>query len=381
MAVRILFGGNFINKGAEAMAHTMVELLRKKYPNDEPVLLDLFPSKYGVELQKVPFRVVNMHVRTLFRLQFPLLKPLLKPTPKSAPEEEIARLWAQAKGFYDISGYGVSAHNQQPIWTLATIFPALWARHRNIPVYLMPQSLGPFHYTGWKKWILKPLVRKYLNVPQVIFIREAISRTYLKPFRTSGIEDSLDLVLLNPSVLPQIKEPTKAIALIPNKQITKFLPMAEVAQIFASLANQCSQNGYTIHLLAHASDDHSLNEAIYQLIEQKNNTIWYRDTLSVPETEALLAEMTGVITARYHGLVHALKAGKPCLVIGWAHKYEALLRTMELQEYYADCSNSEQMNGLPHLAHHWLETGIHHGAEIARKVSELQQTSRLFELI
>jgi hypothetical protein len=74
MAKRIIFGGNFINKGAEALTLTTVEMLRKKYPADEPVLLDLFPSQFGAAKTTFPFEIVNMHVRTLYRIHFPFLK-------------------------------------------------------------------------------------------------------------------------------------------------------------------------------------------------------------------------------------------------------------------------------------------------------------------
>ena len=76
MSKVIIFGGNFRNKGAEALTYSLINLLKVKHPDAEPVLLDLFPSKYGDAKNDYPFTIVNMHVRTLLRLQFGWLKLL-----------------------------------------------------------------------------------------------------------------------------------------------------------------------------------------------------------------------------------------------------------------------------------------------------------------
>ncbi len=380
MAKRIIYGGNFINKGAEALTLTTVEMLRRKYPKDEPMLLDLFPTKFGYDKQRYDFKIVNMHVRTLYRLKFPFLKLFFKESKKSDDEKDIKSLFNNAAGFYDISGYGISSHNQKWMWTLATMIPAFWAKSRNIPVVLLPQSLGPFNFTGWKKIFIKPIVKKYLRIPQTIFIREKVSRKYLEPIRTEGIINSYDLVLLNPA-----KHSTavaeKAIALIPNRQLTNFMAYPQVAELFAGLARQSIDAGYKVHLFAHATDDLKLCMMIYDLIPQKNQTILYQNDFTVPETEELIAKMSGVITARYHGLVHAIKAGKPSFVIGWATKYRSLLEAIDQQEYYLDLSVTTNTDKLPETYSKWLDTGINDGAKIKAKVDKIQSESVLMNYL
>lgn len=380
MAKRIIYGGNFINKGAEALTLTTVEMLRRKFPQDEPVLLDLFPSKFGADKQKYDFEIVNMHVRTLYRLKFPLLKLFFKQSHKSDDEKLIKQLFDDASGYYDISGYGISSHNQKPIWTLANMIPAFWAKKKGIPVVLMPQSLGPFDFKGVKKLLLKPLVKRYLKVPKTIFIREAVSRQYLAPIRTQGIIDSFDLVLVNPSK-HTVVSPEKAIALIPNRQLTNFIPFDEVAKLFASLAQQSIDGGYAVHLFAHANDDAKLCELIYNMIGDKSKTVYYKNDFTIPETEDLLSKMTGVITARYHGLVHAIKAGKPSFVVGWATKYGALLEAIDQAQYYIDLSLTTDISTLPKSYGEWLKTGINDGEKIKQKVEKIQSESVLMDYL
>lgn len=380
MDKRIIYGGNFINKGAEALTRTTVEMLKNKYPGDEPVLLDLFPTQFGADRHRHGFKIINMHVRTLYRMHFPILKLFFKQSSKSSEEKNIKSLFNQAAGFYDISGYGISSHNQNPMWTLATMIPAFWAAKRNIPVVLLPQSLGPFDYKGWKKLILKPIVARYLKIPKTIFIRESVSRSYLAPFRTDGIIDSFDLVLLNPIRLQDKTEPG-AIALIPNRQLTNFMPWGDVAKLFASLADKAIARGHSIHIFAHAGDDKKLCADIYDAITKKKDVIHYQTELNVPETEILLSRMQAVITARYHGLVHAYKQGKPCFTIGWATKYRSLIEAMEQQNFYADLSEEHDATIIALKFNNWLEKGLHDGPSIKQSIQFIQEESQLMNYL
>ncbi len=78
MAVRLITGGNFINYGARSMLFCLVDDLKKKYPNDTIVLIDLFPTLSDTQKSNYTFEIVNMHVRTLFRISFPILKLFFK---------------------------------------------------------------------------------------------------------------------------------------------------------------------------------------------------------------------------------------------------------------------------------------------------------------
>jgi hypothetical protein len=62
----VITGGNFVNKGAESMLMSTVNAIRTHFPGYEPVLLDLFPTVKPSDKDKFSFRIVNMHVRSLF---------------------------------------------------------------------------------------------------------------------------------------------------------------------------------------------------------------------------------------------------------------------------------------------------------------------------
>ncbi len=379
MKYRIIYGGNFVNKGAEALTLSAVDILREKFPDDEPVLLNLFPNKFGDELNIYDFKVVNMHIRTLFRMHFPILKFILRKSPKSDDEKEIKQLFENAKGFYDINGYGVSAHNQDAIWTLATMFPVFWAQKKDIPVILLPQSLGPFNFKGWKKLFIKPLIRKYLNIPKTVFVRENESVEEVKAIRKSEVYHSNDLVVLNPLKITNSSE--NSIAVIPNRQLTNFLPFDKVVEIFTNVIKNITDNNYKVYLFAHSTDDFKLCQKIYDNLLDNNNVTHYSDNFSVRETEEILSRMKGVITSRYHGLVHALRAGKPVMTIGWAKKYHSLLKSVGQDEFYSDLSKNHNINEIYTILNSWLEDGLNNSEFIKNRISEIQAQSNLKEYL
>ncbi len=380
MSKRIIYGGNFINKGAEALTLSAVDILRKKFPNDTPVLLNLFPNKFGKEKDAYDFKIVNMHVRTLFRLQYPILKLILKKSPKSDDEKLIKSLFDNANGFYDINGYGISSHNQQIIWTLATIFPAFWANKKNIPVVLLPQSLGPFNFKGWKKIFIKPLVNRYLKIPKTIFIREKENKKEVENIRKNRVFHSNDLVILNP-LNNKNREIKNSIALIPNRQLTNFLSTEKLSSLYAKIIKKVNLKGYEIDLFAHSTDDFNLCENIYNKVENKNKITYHKNDLSIKETEELISKMRGVITSRYHGLVHSLRAGKPSMSIGWASKYSSLLKAVAQEEFYFDMSKNDKVDGIFLILDNWLENGLKNSNIIIDKIHQIQSESRLTDYL
>ncbi len=343
----LITGGNFINKGAQSMLFCLVDSLKKNYPTAEVVMIDIFPTLH--EDQKAPyaFGIVNMHIRTLLRMAFPFLKLIVRPKPISNPEKEIWQHFDTADLVLDISGYGVSSHNQSPLWTFATLFPVILAKKRKVPFVFLPQSIGPFDFKGWKKMVVWPLIKKYLKYPKVIFIREPKCREALSKVRTdAGVIDSFDLVLQSSNLnldniykssyeVENVDIKKGAIVVIPNKQLTKLQSEETVVSIFVSMINALINDGREVVIVRHSADDKVLCQKISDEVNNNRLGIVNQD-LTPNQIEHIFQQSSMVISARYHGLIHALKQKKPCMVIGWAHKYEHVMKSFSLEAYYSD---------------------------------------------
>lgn len=335
------------------MLFCLVDELKRKYPLAEIVMMDLFPTLQGEEKKIFTFKVVNMHIRSLLRIAFPVLKLLVKPKPISNPEAEIKNHFRSADIILDISGYGVSSHNQHPIWTYATLFPVKYAKKHHVRFVFLPQSIGPFNFRGWKKIVVWPLIKKYLQYPETIFIREPEARKHLEKIKTKQVVDSFDLVLQSAKIDAAniFKNPGKfihktasvkngSILLIPNKQLTRFISKNEVVQIFTSIINTLTQQNQRVVILRHSADDKEICDLIYEASKGTQVQLINED-LDPLQLQEIFDSSNMVVAARYHGLIHALKLSKPCLVLGWANKYNHVMDTFGLSNYYFDITNMD----------------------------------------
>lgn len=363
MAIRIITGGNFVNYGARSMLFCVVESLQQKYPNDTIVLTDLFPLLSDEEKKQYNFTIVNMHVRSLFRISFPILKLLFKSSIKSDDEKTIEKYLKEAVAIYDISGYGISSHNQALLWTVATLLPMRRAKKQGIPFYILPQSLGPFNYTGLKKLLLFPFVKKYLKAAKYIFAREQEGKECINAFRHENVMLSPDIVLQwsgnnlgklhnIKSSIQHIEVPQNSVALVPNKQIFKILGKDNTVNLFTRIGNKVIEKGYQLIIIKHSEDDKELCNNIANKLN--NNMVHVIDNNLMPdEIIQLFEKMEAVISARYHGLVHALRCNSPVFSLGWAIKYKQLMHLYNLDEFHLslekDFTNDELLERVENL--------------------------------
>ncbi len=352
MAVRLITGGNFINYGARSMLFCLVDDLKKKYPNDTIVLIDLFPTLSDTQKSNYTFEIVNMHVRTLFRISFPILKLFFKPSPKSDSEKKVINFFKNASAIYDISGYGISSHNQGLIWTIAILLPMRFANRQNIPYYILPQSIGPFKFKGLKKWILFPIIKKYIRLAKYIFTRERLGMEYVKAIRTNDLFVSPDIVLQwsgnnfnhlfvnnNKDIeLPAVQP--RSIGIIPNKQMFNFLGTEGTVSLFSYISNYFIKKGFHVYIIKHSLDDDKLCINIADSIDNKSSTNLINSNLSADQILGIIRQLEGVVSARYHGLVHALKCNKPVFSLGWANKYHELMSLYDLNELHISIESS-----------------------------------------
>ena len=198
-----------------------------------------------------------------------------------------------------------------------------------------------------------PLIKKYLKYPKIIFIREPDCRKHLEKINVKQVIDSFDLVLQSSkihyenifsgsrsSVKNKFNISKESIIVIPNKQLTKFKTQEEIIQIFSSLVEVMLKQDQKVVILCHSSDDKEICSLIAKKSENKNVCLINED-LNPLELQDVFESSKMVIAARYHGLIHALKLNKPCVVLGWANKYDHVMNEFGLNEFYFDIRKLE----------------------------------------
>ncbi len=323
------------------MLMATVDGIRKNFPGYEPVLLDLFPTQTEENKSGSDFRIVNMHVRTLFRIAFPFLKLVFKPKPISDGESEIKDLFATASAVFDISGYGLSSHNQPLLWSVAYLLPFRLARENRVPVWLLPQSFGPFNFHGLRWILFKLWGQSLLNYPEIAFAREPEGLKALKEVRRKPCLLSMDVVLHSDlKVRPQQNH---EVIVIPNRQLFNFSDPDKVVCLFSDIITGFEEKGFRVRMVRHSRDDQDLCRKIVE--KHNQNSLFFNDSDDTIETlHEVVSRGQIVVSARYHGAIHALKYRKPVLIIGWAEKYRYLAKAFGIEETLIDLQNESLDN-------------------------------------
>lgn len=343
----IITGGGMVNKGAQAMTLIAVHELRVRFPDHRiflysPVELankKLDKSQFAFDFTGwYPMKFANCQHNPLQRAII-----LLHNRSELLEAEEIYR---NTDFIMDISGYALGSNWNDKICNdfLDTLE---FAQGFNIPVYLMPQSFGPFDF-GPERRNLDARIRRLLPTAKVIFAREqegydALVHTYgLKNVRLAH-----DLVLANrgitlsnvftkPPVIDLPEIPPESVAVIPNSMNANVSSQDAVLAIYTEVIDELLRRGKRVYLLSHSTMDASLCRSLKERFEAREDVILLEQDFSCLEFNALVARFQYLVASRFHSIVHAYKNGVPCVALGWATKYQSLLALFGQEQYVFD---------------------------------------------
>lgn len=399
----MIVGGNFNNKGAQAMTFTVINEIRKR--DSAATICMVSSSDYNKDNQNYNINFLPQSLFTLlysaggvYKLLSKIGDKLLYPLYLCLRSRERTNYFSitsyqqeldSTDYIIDISGFALSSK-----WgflsSLQYMLRIISAQKHNIPFYILPQSFGPFNYSKKDNFIIKHLMKKYLPYPKVIFAREQEGYDALQNIvRLPNLKLSPDLVLQSTEIrleniytkLPQFTDiniKNSSIALIPNLRITdriKGQSIERLLQLYKIIIDNLLTNGKTVYLLIHAGEDAIITTRIKELYLDEERVINVPEELNCFEFEKFIEECDFAIASRYHAIVHSYKKGVPCMVFGWAVKYDELTRLMSQERYYHDMRSPISMEKVTEnlefmLQNHSLESKI-----IKEKLSEIQRHS------
>lgn len=246
----------------------------------------------------------------------------------------------------DVSGYALGSN-----WSASTCNRYLdhleFALAFGIPVYLMPQSFGPFDF-GPDRQALHARIQRLLPTARVIFAREqegydALVNTY----RLTNVRLAQDLVLSNAGInlanvftsapslaLPDIRP--NSVAVIPNSMNASVSDQDAVLALYTSAISALLDHGKTVYLLRHSAMDSALCSELKDPFISQENVILLDQDFSCLEFNELVKQFQYLVASRFHSIVHAFKNGTPCIALGWAAKYHDLLKLFGQEQYVLD---------------------------------------------
>lgn len=360
----IITGGELFNKGAQAMTFVAVSELKKRFPNHEIYLLsEMDLERPSAVRERYAFSFTGWYPIKFARCQN---NPLLRLSCKLRNRAELAnaeQLYQACDMMVDISGYALGSN-----WSIRNNSRYLdhleFAQAFGIPVYLMPQSFGPFNF-GSEHPGIDERCRKLLPMCKAILAREregydALVNTY----GLTNVQLATDLVLNNKGIdlsnifnaipdftLPEIA--TGSIAIVPNGRNLSVGNDAEVLARYQAAIRHGLEQGKTVYLLHHATSDASICARLKASFEDNARVILLENEFSCLEFNELVQHFDYLVASRFHSIVHAYKNAIPCVIMGWAKKYEELSAQFEQQSYLFDVRNrvdaSALCNAMDHL--------------------------------
>ena len=347
----IITGGELFNKGAQAMTFVAVNEIRKRFPNHKIYLLsEMDLDRPACERENYNFDFTGWYPVKFAKSQH---NPLLRLVCKLRNGNELADaeiVYRNCDMLIDISGYALGSN-----WDASNNNRYLnhleFAHAFGIPVYLMSQSFGPFDFGPEHPGIDKRC-RRLLPACKAILAREkegydALVNTY----GLTNVRLAPDLVLNNTGIslknifkeIPECNLPEiapESIAIIPNGRNLSVGNSEEVLKLYETAVHKGLEQGKNVYLLHHATSDATICEMLKERFEGNEKVVLLSQEFSCLEFNELVKGFDYLVASRFHSIVHAYKNGIPCVILGWAKKYEDLSLQFGQDEYLLDVRES-----------------------------------------
>jgi colanic acid/amylovoran biosynthesis protein len=366
----IITGGQLFNKGAQAMTFTVVDQMKRRYPDKEIVLLSIMDYKRSKsDREKYNFKIMpwfisiklgflntifqvgsDMYYWTYEKMRFIYRRIKRKKITKfhnyKSEKEDLKKILKQSSLMIDVSGYALSSQRGFKS-SLNFLLNLVIAKKKKIKTYLLPQSFGPFEYKIYQKLLLFPIMKKYLKIPEIIFVREKDGLQYIRKFTEKNIEKSVDIVLNNydydkrnifnnydKNEHVEIKH--NSVGIIPNVKIMIHGNSKEIYDLYRNIINNLLEHKKTVYILRHSAEDLNICKEIKNNFSDNGKVILLENDLDCIELNSIIKNFEFVIASRYHSVVHAYKNFVPVLILGWAIKYIELAKNFGQSQYCFD---------------------------------------------
>lgn len=353
----IITGGELFNKGAQAMTYITVNEIKLRFPNHKIYLLsEMDLARPLAERANYAFDFTGWYPVKFANAQHNLLLRLLCKLRNTTEYVEAMDIYQNCDAMIDISGYALGSN-----WSVANNSRYLdhleFAHAFNIPVYLMPQSFGPFDF-GEAHPGIDARCRKLLPTCKAILAREQEGYDALvNAYGLTNVQLAPDLVLNNKGIdlnhifktIPELKLPAivpNSIAVIPNGRNLTVGNNAEVLELYRAAIDHGLEQGKTVYLLHHATSDAEICAQLKAFFPEEERVIVLAQEFSCLEFNELVKQFDYLVASRFHSIVHAYKNGVPCITLGWAKKYEDLLGQFDQKAYLFDVRNSPDAKSL-----------------------------------
>lgn len=351
----MIFGGEFYNKGAQAMSFITISRLKSHFPDHNILFISELDSKrtpeelenYNFDIIANPFDRNNFFGENFIRS---ILGKSQKPNPK-----KIKYLLKETEYLFDISGYELSSQwGEKKSNDYLNRFKV--AHENGIKTIILPQSIGPFNY-GKNQKNMEEKLQNVLKSVEIIMPRELQGKQELEKI---GITDNVvhfsDIVLTNKEpikwehIYKKIEDEKKfniqpnSVGIIPNMRNFDHGNKEKILDLYKRTIDYLIKEKKTIYLTRHSHEDIKACYLIKDNFVNNSNVIVIEDDMTPSEFENMVKQFDFTIGSRFHSIIHSFKVGVPALILGWAIKYKELATLFNQEKYVFDVRENFDIN-------------------------------------
>ena len=359
MGYVLITGGNLKNKGAQSMVFITVHEMKRRFPQKDIVVVsDIDAVKYADRPEKdEEFQFLFRDSVCLYGWKYKLVQHRYG---KLDRYQDASKIRKNIDMIVDISGYTFGSN----FWWLSNLLAAYRAKRAKkyqVPIYYMPQSFGPFEWKGVFGKITDACIRRWLPYAEVLYAREEEgARLLTEKYGFSNVALSNDLVLLNKGIdlhsvykkIPDAKVPDinpNSVAILPNVRNYKYGNRESLMKAYRTIIDIQLAKERTVYLIRHAAEDLVFCKEIKDLYENNCKVVLVEEEFECWEYEMFVHKFDYLVASRYHAIVHAYKRQVPCIVLGWATKYQELLGKFGQEKYALDVRGNIDSNMLTNI--------------------------------
>lgn len=388
----IITGINFNNKGAEAMMFHLYHYLRKRWPDKKVVALCENSEKQLKKYrQRYKLHALSFFPADFFDAQGGIYRLIgrIRGIQSRKNSVSIRKVLRNADLCVDASGFAFSS--KFGFWdNYVWLKKIALMKKCKVPVVVMPQSFGPFDYPKWSGWALLRMAKRILQYPKKIYARERAGFDAIKTYcLTEKLFLSPDLVLLGRDLNPKhfyrnmcdMKEyevEVGSVAVVPNQKLKVHSSDQNAEAIYVSAIQALLREGKNVCIIRHCDSDRNFCTALADKFKVENRVTYIDEEIDCIEFSRLIRQFDFAVVSRYHGIVHSYKAGTPCVVIGWADKYQELAQCVLQEKYVVDLSEYSK-DTLDVLIHEMSENFQNEKKKIVELYDELIGKNSLYE--
>jgi len=365
----LIVGASFANKGAQSMLFTAVSEIRTHY--------------LGAIIWYLPLDAAEQRYSEAVQDRYDMIFLTDGIDLKSQLYEIVPQLTA----IINVAGYSLAS-----FWDNEWYMRILRISYRyGIPMYLMPQSFGPFQFPEEKQEELKT----YLPYVKRIYARETEAYEQMKMrYNLKNIVLSKDLVLQNKGLnkngiyreaTDSIKIPTlytrHNVAIVPNIRNYEFGSRKDILDIYFRIINRLIKEERNIYIVPHSIDrDSEVCNDIYSIFKDCPSVYRIEEGMDCIEFEEFTVNFEYMIASRFHAIVHGYKNSIPSIAIGWADKYGELLGAFHQEKYLFDIRNHISMEMLMNAIDN-MEMSFEKEAAVIKEVLPSMQRENCFDVL